>query len=83
MARPLIATDVPGCRTLVRDGENGLLCAVRDAQSLADAMLRMIAMPAAKRDALAATGRRIVEQEYDEKIVAARYLAAVTAALAG
>ena len=81
MARPLIATDVPGCRTLVRDGENGLLCAVRDSGSLAGAMLRMIAMPAAARGALGATGRRIVEQEYDEGIVVERYLEAVTAAI--
>ena len=30
MARPLIATDVPGCRSVVDDGENGYLCRVRD-----------------------------------------------------
>ncbi|HBC07638.1 MAG TPA: glycosyltransferase family 1 protein, partial [Rhodospirillaceae bacterium] len=37
-ARPLIATDVPGCRALVRDGENGLLVPPRDPQALADAI---------------------------------------------
>ena len=44
MARPLIATDVPGNRTLVEDGYNGLLCDVRSAPSLADAMSRFLAL---------------------------------------
>lgn len=36
--RPMIATDVPGCRELVKDGENGLLIPVKDATALADAI---------------------------------------------
>ena len=44
MARPLIATDVPGCRDVVEDGVNGLLCEARSAASLAAAMERMLAM---------------------------------------
>lgn len=35
MARPLIATDVPGCRDVVVHGKNGYLCKVMDAESLA------------------------------------------------
>ncbi len=42
-ARPLIATDVPGCRALVRDGENGLLVPARNAAALADAIDRLAA----------------------------------------
>ena len=38
MARPLIATDVPGNRRIVQHGVNGLLCEVRDHESLAQAM---------------------------------------------
>ena len=41
-ARPIVTTDVPGCREVVREGENGLLVPVRDAQALADALLRLI-----------------------------------------
>lgn len=43
MAKPMIATDVPGCREVVRDGFNGWLVPARDAPALAGAMLRAIA----------------------------------------
>ena len=33
MGKPIITTDVVGCREVVTDGENGLLCKVRDARS--------------------------------------------------
>jgi len=41
MARPLIASDVPGCRELVEDGLNGYLCKARDPDSLAAAMVNL------------------------------------------
>ena len=58
MARPLIATDVPGCRAVVEDGHNGYLCAVRDPASLADAMLRLANLPAERRQAMGEAARR-------------------------
>ena len=36
--RAVVATDVPGCREVVVDGESGSLCAPRDARALADAI---------------------------------------------
>ncbi|HMJ92956.1 MAG TPA: glycosyltransferase family 4 protein [Allosphingosinicella sp.] len=81
MAKPLIATDVPGCRQVVNNGVNGLLCEVRDARSLADAMLVMLRMTPAEREAMGAAGRRKVEAEYDERIAIARYLEAIRDAL--
>lgn len=77
MAKPLIATDVPGCTEIARDGENALLCAVRDAQSLADAMLRMLALDPAERAAMGQRGRAIAEAEFDTSVVEAQYLAAI------
>jgi glycosyltransferase involved in cell wall biosynthesis len=81
MAKPLIATDVPGCRHIVAHETNGLLCAVRDSDSLAAAMLQMIEVPAPLRDEWGRAGRTKVEQEFDEKIVIQRYLQAIEDAL--
>jgi glycosyltransferase involved in cell wall biosynthesis len=81
MAKPLIATDVPGCRHLVQDGKNGFLCAVRSAESLAEAMLRMARTSAEERQRMGAFARGNVEEEFDERIVIERYLLAIDEAL--
>lgn len=43
--RALIATDVPGCRDVVRHEDNGLLVPVRNAEALAEACLRFVREP--------------------------------------
>ncbi|HKY31998.1 MAG TPA: glycosyltransferase family 4 protein [Candidatus Polarisedimenticolia bacterium] len=43
---PLVATDMPGCRDVVKDGWNGLLVPPRDPGPLAEAVLRLLASPA-------------------------------------
>ena len=75
MGRPLVASDVPGCREVIDDGVTGLLCEVRSAQSLAAAMERIAAMSAADRASMGAAGRAKVAANYDQKLVADAYLA--------
>jgi glycosyltransferase involved in cell wall biosynthesis len=83
MGKPLIATDVPGCRHIATHGVNGYLCAVRDAGSLAQAMTRMLELPAAERLAMGRAARARAEAEFDECKVVGRYLDALAGALAG
>lgn len=83
MAKPLIATDVPGCRHVVEAGVNGLLCEVRNARSLSEAMSEMICAPQSLREQWGAAGRSRIEREFDEKVVVQRYLEAIGDALAG
>jgi glycosyltransferase involved in cell wall biosynthesis len=45
MGRPIITTDVPGCRETVVHGKNGFLISPRNADALADAMMRMAGDP--------------------------------------
>jgi glycosyltransferase involved in cell wall biosynthesis len=62
-ARAIVATDAPGCREIVRPGENGWLVPARDAPALAAALREAIARP----DLCArygAAGRRLVEREF-------------------
>ena len=77
MAKPLIATDVPGCRQVVEHGVNGLLCAVGDAGSLADAMLEMLRLGEPEQSRMGAAGRARVERDFAEARVVAAYLEAV------
>ena len=77
MGRPLIATDVPGCREIVREGTTGLLCQVRSASSLADAMARFAQMGVDQREALGKAARQTVEAEFSEGAVIDAYLKAL------
>ncbi len=79
MGKPLIATDVAGCRQVVVTGENGFLCAPHNAQSLADAMLQFIALAPEARAAMGNASRQKAEREFDEKHVFAAYIEALTA----
>ena len=72
-ARPLVATEVPGCRDIVKDGVNGLRVAPRDPRGLADAIKRL-ARDADLRRRMGAAGRRIVEKEFSDEIVSGEIL---------
>lgn len=70
MARPLVATDVPGNRQLVEHGVNGLLCEVRNPQSLADAICQMGMMEAHLRTEMGRASRALAERSYGvEKVI--------------
>lgn len=57
MGRPIITTDTPGCRETVVNGENGYLVPVKDAQALAETMVRFIEHP----ERIAVMGAKSVE----------------------
>jgi glycosyltransferase involved in cell wall biosynthesis len=77
MARPLIASDVPGCRQVVEDGVNGFLCRARDSADLAARMSRMLDTPEAERRAMGSRGRAKMQKEFDEGLVVRAYLEAL------
>ncbi len=77
MEKPLIATDVPGCREVVEEGINGFLCPSQNAEALFDRMAEMIALPRETRSAMGRAGRTKVCKQFDEQIVIDRYLMAL------
>lgn len=72
-SRPIIATDVPGCREIVHEGENGILVPLKDSSSLASAIKELINNPE-KRKSMGINGRRLVENEFSEKIIVSQTL---------
>jgi glycosyltransferase involved in cell wall biosynthesis len=62
-ARPIVATDVPGCREIVVHGENGLLVPARDSGALAAAIRALLDEPG-RRATLGACGRRMTERYF-------------------
>jgi glycosyltransferase involved in cell wall biosynthesis len=64
--RAIVATDVPGCREVVRHGENGLLVPPRNPEALAEAIATLLKDPAL-RARMGARGREIAVQEFSEE----------------
>lgn len=76
-ARPLITSDIPGCREAVVPGKSGLLCPVRDADALYAAMEALSAMPRDAREAMGQCGRAHMEAHFNKADVVATTLAAL------
>jgi glycosyltransferase involved in cell wall biosynthesis len=68
-ARAIVATDVPGCREVVRYGENGLLVPPRDSGALAAAIKELLSLR--DRRAMGRCGRRMVEEHFSiDRVIA-------------
>lgn len=64
MGRPVITTDVPGCRETVVQGMNGFMVPVRDPDALAQAMLTFVKQPELIAS-MGETSRRMAEEKFD------------------
>ena len=73
MARPLITTDSVGCRDVVDDGVNGLLCLPRDKDSLVMAMRKMLSMSYEELKVMGEAGCRKVSTCFDERLIINEY----------
>lgn len=83
MGRPLIATNVPGCRDVVEHGRNGLLCELKNAEDLARQMSAFLRLSDKDRQTMAEQSRKKAEREFDEKRVVDRYLKEIRRLLKG
>jgi len=71
---PIVATDAPGCREIVRHGDNGFLVPVREVQALADA-LRTLIQNKALCMRMGRRGREIVLEEFSQEKISAEIVA--------
>ena len=78
-AKPIIATNVPGCNHVVEHGYNGLLCKLKDAKDLADKMLQMKSLDDETLKRFGLNGRQKVESEFDEALVIEKYIKTINA----
>ncbi|MBI5944966.1 MAG: glycosyltransferase family 4 protein [Chloroflexi bacterium] len=72
--RPIVATDVAGCRDVVQDGVNGLLVPPKDPQALANALAALIKDKPLRRK-MGAAGRDFIVQRFSDKKINEQTLA--------
>ncbi len=71
MGVPCVATDIRGCREAVEHERNGLLVPLRDADALAAALLDLLTH-SERAQRMAAAGRALAQERFDERLVFAK-----------
>ncbi len=74
LGKPVVASRIAGVPLVIEDGVNGLLCPAGDADALAAAVAGLLADPP-RREALGRAGRRSVEERFNWREVARRFVA--------
>ncbi len=77
IGRPVITSNIHGCKEAVDDGVSGLLCRVKDSEDLYACMHRMISFSKAQRLAMGLAARQKIEREFDKKIVVSKTIEAI------
>jgi len=77
MERPIVTTNVPGCKDVVNDGVNGFLCNVKDVDSLARQMEKILLLSEEDRNEMGRKSRVKVINEFEEQLVVDKYMFAI------
>lgn len=72
--RPVIASNIPGCKETFDEGITGFGCEVRNSESLADAIERFLNVPYLEQLKMGQLGRKKMETEFDRQFVAKEYI---------
>jgi len=73
-ARPVIASNITGCREIYEEGVTGFGFAPKSAQALTDALRRFLALPWEARMQMGLQARQKVEREFDRRKIVAAYM---------
>lgn len=75
--RPVITSDIPGCREAVEDGKTGLLCKAGDSESLYTQMARMAETSPTARQAMGQAAHEKMRREFAKRLVVEKTMAAL------
>lgn len=71
VGRPMITTNIPGCREAVDHKKSGLLVRVKDEKCLYRGMKYFLKLPREKREEMGKAGREKMEREFDKREIVA------------
>lgn len=67
LSKPIITSNIPGCKETVIEGENGFLCEPRNSQSLIDAVEMFLNLTPEQRELMGKRSREYAERRFDVK----------------
>ena len=79
--RPIIASRIPGCMETFEEGVTGIGCERKNADSLADAMLKFLMLPMEERARMGLRGREKMEREFDRNLITDVYIKEIEKAI--
>jgi N,N'-diacetylbacillosaminyl-diphospho-undecaprenol alpha-1,3-N-acetylgalactosaminyltransferase len=68
MSKPIIATNVPGCREVVEDGANGYLVPPWNSDAAAEALTKLLLNPG-QMNTFGAHSRKKVQRDFDQALI--------------
>ena len=74
MEKPLLASDIPGCKEIIEDGQNGFLFKAQSTELLKNAIIKFIQLNQDEREIMGKKSRKKVVREFDRQIVVDSYL---------
>jgi glycosyltransferase involved in cell wall biosynthesis len=81
MGRPLITTNIHGCKEVVIDGETGYLCDVKSSESLYEKIKIFLQLPNNQKEAMGKTSRNHIEKVFDKRIVVKKTMEIISKAM--
>ncbi|MBO0454025.1 glycosyltransferase family 4 protein [Candidatus Enterococcus murrayae] len=74
IGRPIITSDIAGCKEIVHEGVSGYVVPVRDTVRLMKAVTNILAVDKDELEEMGNSGRNYIERKFDRKIVVEKYL---------
>ena len=74
MGRPVITSNIPGCKEAVDEGKTGFLCQVKDEESLYEKMKEFLLLPDEEKKQMGINARKYMEHYFDKKKVVGQTL---------
>lgn len=75
--RPVLTTDMPGCRNTVNDGESGLIFKPNDVSALIEAIKKFLLLSNEEKRIMGLVGRKKVKKEFNRQLIVDAYLKAI------
>jgi glycosyltransferase involved in cell wall biosynthesis len=73
MGKPIVATNVSGCKEVINEGENGFLCEPRNASDLAEKIIHIINLSDEQLLNIGKKSRELMVMNYDERMIIQHY----------